>query len=75
MSEITFEAEFKRRLNGIKQRAKAAGTSMTALCKETGVARATPDRWSARAPKTITLIDQLEKALDRIEAEPSAASK
>lgn len=67
MSEKTFEGEFKRRINDIKQRAKAAGTSMTALCQDTGIARATPDRWAQRTPKTIKLIDELEQALIKVE--------
>lgn len=67
MSEKTFEGEFKRRINDIKQRAKAAGTSMTALCQDTGIARATPDRWAQRTPKTIKLIDELEQALIKAE--------
>lgn len=71
MSDTTFEGEFKRRINGIKQRAKAAGTSMTALCQETGIARATPDRWVLRAPKTIRLIDELEQALAKVERQTS----
>lgn len=71
MSDTTFEGEFKRRINDIKQRAKAAGTSMTALCQETGIARATPDRWVLRAPKTIRLIDELEQALAKVERQTS----
>ena len=71
MSDTTFEGEFKRRINDIKRRAKAAGTSMTALCQETGIARATPDRWVLRAPKTIRLIDELEQALAKVERQTS----
>lgn len=71
MSDTTFEGEFKRRINDIKQRAKAAGTSVTALCQETGIARATPDRWVLRAPKTIRLIDELEQALAKVERQTS----
>lgn len=67
MSEKTFEGEFKSRISDIKKRAKAAGTSMTALCQDTGIARATPDRWTLRTPKTIKLIDELEQALVKAE--------
>lgn len=66
MSETTFEDEFKRRISDIKRRAQQAGTSITALCQATGIARATPDRWAARTPKTIRLIDELEKALVKV---------
>lgn len=67
MSTNTFEAEFQRRVENIKTRAAAAGTSITALCQATGIARATPDRWEKAAPKTIRLVDELEKALTEAE--------
>lgn len=67
MSTNTFEAEFQRRVEDIKTRATAAGTSITALCQATGIARATPDRWASRTPKTVMLVDELEKALSEVE--------
>ena len=67
MCTNTFEAEFKRRVEDIKARATAAGTSITALCQATGIARATPDRWALRTPKTVKLVDELEKALADVE--------
>lgn len=63
MSTNTFEAEFQRRVDDIKARALAAGTSITALCQATGIARATPDRWAKRTPKTVELVDLLEQAV------------
>ena len=56
----TFEEEFNRRLDGIIQRGKAVGLTVTALCKKTGIARATPDRWRKNAPLSVTLVDKLE---------------
>lgn len=73
MSTNTFEAEFQRRVDDIKTRALAAGTSITALCQATGIARATPDRWAKRTPKTVELVDVLEKAL--VEAEQKKSSQ
>ncbi len=73
MSTNTFESEFQRRIEKIRARATELGTSITAICHETGIARATPDRWAARTPKTIRLVDDLEKALD--EKERQAAGK
>lgn len=67
MSKNTFEAEFQRRIDEIKRRAAAAGTSITALCQSTKIARATPDRWQQKAPKTIRLVDELEAELAKIE--------
>lgn len=67
--DTSFEGEFRRRVADIKRRAKEANSSITALCQLTGIARATPDRWEARAPKTVRLIDELEKALEKVEKE------
>lgn len=73
MSTNTFEAEFRRRIDSIKERAQAVGSSITGLCETTGIARATPDRWLAKAPKTIASVDILEAAL--VELEKQAAAK
>ena len=56
----TFEAEFNRRLSSIIKRGEAVGMTVTKLCKQTGTARATPDRWRKKAPLSITLVDRLE---------------
>ncbi len=75
MNEITdtFEAEFRRRLNSIISRGAAVGMTVTKLCKAAGVARATPDRWRKKAPKTIELIDQFEAQV--VEAEKAFKKK
>jgi len=64
----TFEQEFRTRLDDIIKRGQAVGMTVTKLCKATGIARATPDRWRKKAPKTIELVDQFE-------AEVAAAEK
>jgi len=64
--EKSFEKEFHARLLAVKNKARELGTSLTAVCQEAGVARATPDRCAIRAPKSVQLIDKLEAALDRI---------
>lgn len=72
MSTKTFEVEFQARLANIKQRAEEAGVSLTSICRETGVARATPDRWLANTPNTIKLLDKLEAEV--VKAEKAAAA-
>lgn len=64
----TFEQEFRRRLADIFGRAEAVGLTVTQLCKNSGTARATPDRWRKNAPLSITLVD-------RLDAEVTAAEK
>ena len=69
----TFAQEHKRRLQALEARAKAAGSNITQVCKATGIARATYERWVERSPQTITKLDELEAEVVRLEA--LAASK
>ena len=71
----TFEAEFRRRLNDIFKRGEAVGLTVTKLCKNTGTARATPDRWRKEAPLSVTIVDRLEAEVVRAEQEQAAARK
>lgn len=68
----TFEAEFRRRLNDIIKRGEAVGLTVTKLCKQTGTARATPDRWRKNAPLSIKLVDRLEAEVAAAEKEAAA---
>ena len=60
MQDKTFEQVFIERLNSVEARAKKLGMTITHVCRESGVARATPDRWRANTPNTIALIDKME---------------
>lgn len=65
----TFAEAFTDRLKNIEERAKAAGSNMTQVCKKTGVARATYERWGHRPPQTIAKVDELEAEVVRLERE------
>lgn len=65
---ISFESEFRRRLDDIFSRAEKIGLNITSTCRRSGIARATPDRWRKKTPLTIELVDKLE-------AEVAAAEK
>jgi len=67
----TFENEFNERLNAIISRGEAVGVTVTELCRRTGIARATPDRWRKDAPLSIKLIDKLEAEVLAAEASAS----
>lgn len=69
----TFAAEMATRLKAIQTRAEAAGSNITQVCKRSGIARATYERWIQRAPQTVTKVDELEAEVARIEEE--AATK
>ncbi|CAH1654968.1 hypothetical protein CHELA1G11_10869 [Hyphomicrobiales bacterium] len=68
----TFTEVFQARLEAIEKRAEANGFTMTDLCRKTGVARATPDRWRERAPQSVAKVDVLEAELDRLIAGKAA---
>lgn len=63
----SFEAEFQSRLSKIYERGKNAGLSVSAICEGAGVARATPDRWRAKTPLTVTLVDKMEAVVAEAE--------
>lgn len=65
---ISFADEMQNRLSDIEKRAKASGSNITQVCKKTGIARATYERWRERAPQSITKVDELEAEVRRLEA-------
>lgn len=65
----TFAQTFSERLASIEARAKAAGSNVTQICKKTGVARATYERWVQRPPQTIVKVDELEAFVAQLEAD------
>ncbi|ENW4943600.1 hypothetical protein ACFLMW_003748 [Salmonella enterica] len=67
MEDSTLEDEFKRRAQQLSDRAKAAGTNITELCRIAGVSRTTPERWNKRVPKSISIFDLVFEALLGIE--------
>lgn len=66
---MSFKTEFDARIDAIDTRAKAAGTSLTELCRRAGVARSTPDRWRKVTPKTVEIVTELEAKLVEIETQ------
>lgn len=72
---ITFAAELQTRLKSMEARAKAVGSNMTQVCKATGIARATFERWHDRAPQSVSKVDELEAEVSRLEAVAAAAPK
>ena len=70
----TFSAELQIRLKSMEARAKAVGSNMTQVCKATGIARATFERWHDRAPQSVSKVDELEAEVTRLEAAAAAAA-
>lgn len=70
----TFSDLFSQRVIDLEVRAKSAGSNLTQLCKKTGVARATVERWRFRPPQTVSKLDELEAEVQRLESLKAAAS-
>lgn len=71
----TFQQAFLARLDDIERRGRACTPplSLTSICKASGVARATPDRWRAKPPKSVALMDQLEAVVIAAEKQVAQA--
>lgn len=61
MKKENFDAVFQASLDRIIREAKAAGLSVSALCRRAGISRTTPDRWRQESPETIRLLARMEK--------------
>lgn len=55
----TFEQVFHEWLDDIERRGQEVGMTITHICRDSGVARATPDRWRVATPLSVTLIDKM----------------
>lgn len=64
----SFEEAFYKRVDSIVKRGKEVGITITDICQDSGIARATPDRWREKAPLSITLVDKMERAVVAAEA-------
>lgn len=51
----------------LKKRCAAAGIDLTQLCNEAVVDRSILERWKQKDPKTVQILNQLDKALVKFE--------
>lgn len=70
-----FQEVFYRYLDDIERRANAIGLTLTDMCRESNVARATPDRWRKSLPLTIKNMCDLEAVVKDAEAVVKAAKE
>lgn len=68
-----FVAVFKEALDQLERDAKAAGSNMTAVCREAGVSRTTPDRWRENPPATVATLGKLQEVVAEKAAKKAAA--
>lgn len=69
---IDLTQELRNRMEDLRKRAEACGSSFTGICRDTGVARATVERWESRAPQTVQIFDRLRRRVIELEAETAA---
>lgn len=69
MVDQNFVQVFNDRVDQLEARAKRVGLTLTSICRETGVSRATPDRWRKQTPKTVQLLAEMEDIVSAKEAE------
>lgn len=60
----TIDEEFKDALERLEKDAKDVGMTITSICRETGVSRATPDRWRRHPPKSIELLTKMQSIVE-----------
>jgi len=56
-------AVFNEAVTQLEADAKSVGSNITAICREAGVSRTTPDRWKEKPPATIETLAKLQDAV------------
>ncbi|WP_441280651.1 hypothetical protein [Tardiphaga sp. 862_B3_N1_1] len=64
----TYAEQFSANVKKLEEDARAAGTNLTQICKATGIARVTVERWKSRAPQTVHKLDELKAEVERVKA-------
>lgn len=64
-----FVQTFKATIDKLESDAKEVGMTLTSLCRDTGVSRATPDRWRKVVPKTVELVGKMQGLVDEKRAQ------
>lgn len=64
MSTKNFVQVFHGALDQLEADAKQQGLTLTSICRDTGVSRATPDRWRKEVPKTVELLGRMQEVVE-----------
>jgi hypothetical protein len=60
-----FEQVFHETLDQLEEAAKKEGLTLTSICRDTGVSRATPDRWRKKVPNTVKILSEMQSVVAR----------
>jgi transposase-like protein len=75
MATTNFIQAFEQAFADIERDAKAAGSSLSEICRETGISRTTPDRWRAKTPTTVELVARMQECVAKKLAVKQQAEK
>lgn len=70
--EKNFVDIFNDAVDALETDAEAAGTNITAVCRDAGVSRAAPVRWKKEPPLTVRLVAKMQDRIKEIKKENSA---
>jgi hypothetical protein len=70
-----FVNTFHEALDQLEVDAKDVGLTLTSICRDTGVSRATPDRWRKKVPNTVKILSDMQKVVDERRAKLAAEEK
>lgn len=70
-----FEQAFQEALDKLEADAKEVGLTLTSICRDTGVSRATPDRWRKEPPKTVEILTRMQGVVDARRAKLAEEAK
>jgi hypothetical protein len=71
----SFPDVFNKRLEAIELRALEVGLNLTVICAELHISRSTPDRWRRKIPRTVKIMDDMEKVVIAAEKRKSGSAK
>jgi len=71
--EGSFSKLFREYLDDIERRALRAGINLTSVSKSIKISRSTPDRWRRKSPRTVAILDQMDRCVSEAEKRKARA--
>jgi len=72
---VNFEQVFHQTIDKLEEDAKAVGLTFTSICRDTGVSRATPDRWRKKVPNTVKILSEMQSVVAERQAQLAEEQK
>lgn len=65
----TFDKVFDETIKRLEAEAKEVGLTFTSICRDTGISRATPDRWRKDMPETVKIVAKMQNVVSERRAQ------